>query len=63
MYIWLSDQCIWWLEMTDLDNNKRWLFENSCDKMIYNFELAVWGIKVYYNDPQWIQYNEFVTLK
>ena len=63
MYIWISDNCKWGLEMTDLENNKKWLFENSCEKMIYNFELAVWGIKVYYNDPQWIQKNEFVSIK
>jgi hypothetical protein len=63
MYIWLSNACKWGLEMQDLENNKKWLFENTCNKMIYDFELAVWGIKVYYNDPQWIQNNEFVTLK
>lgn len=63
MYIWVSNNCKWWLEMTDLENNKKWLFENSCEKMIYNFELAVWGIKVFYNDSKWLQKNEFVSIK
>lgn len=63
MYIWISDNCKWGLEMTDLENNKKWLFQNTCDKMIYNFELAVWWIKVYYNDALWAKNNEFVSIK
>lgn len=63
MYIWISDNCKWWLEMTDLENNKKWLFENTCEKMIYNFELAVWGIKVFYNNQEWNKKEEFVSIK
>lgn len=63
MFIWLSNNCKWWLQMTDLEWNKKWLFENSCEKMIYSFELAVWGINVSYNTQDSQQKTEFVSIK
>lgn len=63
MYIGLSDNCKWWLEMSDLEWNKKWLFENTCEKMIYNFELAVWGINISYNTQDAEQKTEFVSIK
>ena len=63
MYIWVTDNCSGWLEMQDLEQNKKWLFENSCEQIIYDFELAVWGIDIYYNTADWWEKTQFVSIK
>jgi hypothetical protein len=48
--------------MIKKDWSEKWLFVNTCNKMISSFELDFWGIKVQYTDPQWLLKNEFVTI-
>lgn len=62
-WIWVTDNCSGGLEMLDLEQNKKWLFENSCEQIIYDFELAVWGINVHYNTADWSENTQFVSIK
>lgn len=58
-----GSKCDWGLEMTDNQWNSKWLFYNSCDKIIYDFELDFWGINIFYKDENWISWEQFVTIE
>ncbi|MCP4523094.1 MAG: hypothetical protein GY828_02640 [Candidatus Gracilibacteria bacterium] len=62
MYIGVQDICDGGLEMTDTENNKKSLFKNSCEKRIYNFELMVGQIKIFYYDKKDEEQEEIISL-
>jgi hypothetical protein len=61
-YIWVKDICKWGLKMIKKDMSEKWLFVNTCNKMISSFKLDIWGIKVDYTDHEWNKKEEFVSI-
>jgi hypothetical protein len=58
-----SGKCNGWLKMVDTEKNEKWLFYNTCDKIIYDFELDFWGINVFFKDENGTQWETFVTIE
>jgi len=58
-----SGKCNGWLKMIDNQENEKWLFYNTCDKIIYDFELDFWGINVFFKDENDTQWETFVTIE
>lgn len=58
-----SDACDGWLKMTDNQWEEKWLFYNTCDKIIYDFELDFGWINIFYKDDNSNTAEEFVTIE
>lgn len=58
-----SGKCNGGLKMIDNQENEKWLFYNTCDKIIYDFELDFWGINVFFKDEKDTQWETFVTIE
>lgn len=58
-----SGKCNGGLKMVDNDENEKWLFYNTCDKIIYDFELDFWGINVFFKDENGTEWETFVTIE
>ncbi len=55
--------CDGWLKMTDNQWEEKWLFYNTCDKIIYDFELDFGWINVFYKDEESQSWEEFVSIE
>ncbi len=57
------DTCNGGLKMTDNQWDEKWLFYNTCDKIIYDFELDFGWINIFYKDEQSETWEEFVSIE